>query len=200
MASKRPYSSVVEADEPETQVKHHGGHHPEPADSDTDKVEAGTRAGEPTQLATPGGMGDLVDPDGMQGSRFSGPVLSGPVDGAGLPGIALLHKRAKILFSHGSFNVPVLFPPSSIVTELVVQIQQSYNGLTPKLNLGTTPNGVDVATVDLSVPPTQVFNNLQTILGSNWTLYLSQAVGAGNTAGKCTALIYYSVPAKTVYS
>lgn len=140
-----------------------------------------------------------IDPDAVQGSRHNGPLLSGaPEDGAA--GIAMLHKRVKILFSYGSFSIPVRFPPSAILTTFVVQIQQSYNGVTPKLNLGTTLNGVDSASVDLSVAPIQVFTNVASVLPSNWTMYLSQALGAGNTAGKCTALISYSVPAKVLPS
>jgi hypothetical protein len=151
-------------------------------------------------LLVPSNMDDLsLDPDAVLGTRHSGPLLSGaPEDGAA--GIAMLHKRAKIYFTNGSFSIPVQFPASSVLTTLVVQIQQSYNGLTPKLNLGTALNGTDVASVDLSVAPTQVFNNIATILPSNWKLYLSQVLGTGNSAGKCTVLISYSVPAKTLPS
>lgn len=152
----------------------------------------------PTQLAAPTGIGDLLDPDAVQGSHFTGPLISGSPDD-GVPGIALLHKRAKITVSNGNFSIPIRFPPSSILMQVVVQLQQTYNGATPKVNLGTTPNGTDIASVDVSVAPTQVFNNITTILGSSWTIYLSQVVSAA-TNGKCTVLITYSVPAKTIFS
>jgi hypothetical protein len=153
-----------------------------------------------TKLAVPSSIDDLtLDPDAILGSRSSGPLLSGaPEDGAA--GIATLHKRAKMTFANGSFSIPVRFPASSILLQMVAQIQQSYNGLTPKLNLGNTLNGLDIASVDLSVAPTQVFNNITSVLGSNSTIYVSQVVGAGNTAGKCTLLISYSVPAKALSS
>lgn len=148
-------------------------------------------------LAAPTTPAALIDPDGQLGTRFFGPVMSGPL--GQLAGIASLHKRAKITFANGTFSVPIQFPPSTILDRLIVQIQQSYNGTTPHINLGTTANGVDIATVDVSVAPTQIFQNLTTIMGSSWTIYLSQALTAATT-GKATVLIYYSVPAKTVPS
>jgi hypothetical protein len=140
----------------------------------------------------------LVDNDGVLGTRFSGPILSGAPNKPGLAGIAMLHKRVKITASLGAFSgIPLVFPASSVLTTLVVQLQQTFNGTLPKFNLGTTPGGLDVATIDLSVAPTQVFNNLTTILGSNWTIYASLVNGA-STLGKATILISYSVPAITV--
>lgn len=143
----------------------------------------------------------LVDPDGVIGTRFSGPIMSGAPNKGGIAGIAMLHKRAKITAQMGAFTgIPLVFPASSVLTTCIVQLQQTFNGVTPKFNLGTTPGGLDVATIDLSVAPTQVFNNLTTILGSNWTIYASLAIGVGATTGKATVLISYSVPAMTVIS
>lgn len=142
----------------------------------------------------------LIDPDGIQGTRFSGPVLSG-APGDGIAGIATLHKRVKITASLGAFNgVPISFPPSSILIKLVTQIQQTFNGVTPFLNLGTTPGGQDIAHIDLSAGPTQLFQDLTTILTSSWTIYASLAITGTTTQGKATILIEYSVPAKTVSS
>ena len=145
------------------------------------------------------GIDDLqLDPDAVLGSRHTVPLLSGdPADGSA--GIATLHKRAKITVSNGNFSIPVRFPPSTILLQMVAQVQQVYNGTLSKLNLGTTLNGTDVGTVDLLTGPTQVFANISTILPSNWTIYLSQVLG-GATQGKCTILISYSVPAKTIPS
>jgi hypothetical protein len=50
------------------------------------------------------------------------------------------------------------------------------------------------------VAPTQTFQNITSILGTSWTIYLSQVLGTGNTTGKCTVLIFYSVPAKVLWS
>jgi hypothetical protein len=155
-------------------------------------------APEAPALLAVGGLGDLLDPDAIQGTRFSGPLLSGAAED-GAAGIVILHKRAKITFSHGNFSVPIRFPPSTILDKYLVQLQQTYNGTTPKINIGTTLNGLDVANVDVSVAPTQLQNPIATILPGSWTLYLSQVLG-GSTAGKATVLIYYSVPAKTVQS
>jgi hypothetical protein len=155
---------------------------------------------EVTALA-PNTIDDLaLDPDAVQGSRHTGPLLSGaPEDGAA--GIAMLHKRAKIsVTQHGNFSIPVHFPASAILVTYVVQIQQSYNGTLAKINLGTTLNGTDIANVDVTVAPTQVIGNITSVLGSTWTIYLSQVIGAGGTAGKCTVLITYSVPAKVLPS
>jgi hypothetical protein len=138
-----------------------------------------------------------LDPDAVQGTRFSGPILSGPVDGTAA-GIVPLHKRFKLTFANGTFSVPVVFPASTILDRLVIQLQQSYTGTLPKINLGTALNGVDIANVDVSVAPTQIFNNLTAILGSTWTIYLSQAWTGSPTTGKATVLIYYSVPAKAL--
>jgi hypothetical protein len=138
-----------------------------------------------------------LDPDAVQGTRFTGPIMSGPIDE--VAGIVLLHKRFKLSSAYGTFTVPVRLPPSAILMTLVVQIQQTYNGTTPKLNLGSTPNGLDIASVDLSVAPTQVFNDLTSILGSSWTFHVSQAL-TGATAGKATVLITYSVPAAAMPS
>jgi hypothetical protein len=144
--------------------------------------------------AAPGDLGDLFDPDAVLGTRFSGPILSGPMDG-GAAGTAILSKRAKVTFANGSFSgLPIVFPASTILINLVTQLQQTFNGTTPKLNLGTTPGGLDVASIDLSVAPTQLNQNLTTILGSTWTIYLSLVLG-GSTAGKATGIILYSVPA-----
>jgi hypothetical protein len=142
------------------------------------------------------GVNDLqLDPDAVIGTRFTGPVMSGaPEDGAA--GVAVLHKRAKITFAHGNFSVPVRFPASTILLNYIIQIQQSYNGTTPKINLGNTLNGVDIVSTDVSVAPTQVFGNFG-ILGSTWTIYLSQVV-TGATTGKATVMITYSVPARTL--
>ena len=136
-----------------------------------------------------------IDPDAVQGTRFSGPVMSGaPEDG--VAGIAMVHKRAKITFANGNFSIPIKFPASAILVQWIVQIQQSYNGTTPKINLGNVVNGVDITSVDVSVAPTQTYGNFG-ILGSSWTIWLSQVLG-GSTAGKCTVLITYSVPAKAL--
>jgi hypothetical protein len=146
------------------------------------------------------GFDDLtIDPDAVQGSRHFGPILSGdPADGAA--GIAMLHKRAKITVAqHGNFSIPVRFPASTILVNYIVQIQQSYNGTLAKINLGNTQNATDIANVDVTVAPTQVYGNFG-ILGSNWTIWLSQVIGAGGTAGKATVIITYSVPAKTIPS
>jgi len=155
----------------------------------------------PAVVAAPNTIDDLsLDPDAVQGSRHSGPLISGaPEDGAA--GIATLHKRANITVAqNGAFSIPVRFPASSILLQFVVQIQQSYNGTLAKINLGTTQNGSDIANVDVTVAPTQVFNNITSILGTNNTIWLSQVIGAGGTAGKCTVLISYSVPAKVLPS
>jgi hypothetical protein len=154
-----------------------------------------------TQFATPVGVDELtLDPDAVQGSRHVGPLISGaPEDGAG--GIAVLQKRVKIsTVQHGSFSVPVRFPASSILLNYTVQIQQSYNGTLAKVNLGTTLNGTDIANVDVTVAPTQLTSNITSVLGSTWTIYLSQVIGAGGTAGKSTVLVSYSVPAKVLPS
>jgi hypothetical protein len=153
------------------------------------------------EAVTPFAVGSLdeltIDPDAVQGSRHFGPILSGdPADGTA--GIAVLHKRAKITFANGNFSVPVRFPPSTILFNYIIQIQQSYNGTTPKINLGNTLNGVDIVSTDVSVAPTQVFGNFG-ILGSTWTIYLSQVVTAATT-GKATVMITYSVPAKVIPS
>ena len=154
-----------------------------------------------TPLVVPNTIDDLtLDPDAVQGSRHAGPLISGaPEDGAA--GIAILQKRAKITVAgNGNFSIPVRFPASSILLNYAIQLQQSYNGTLAKINLGTTLNGVDIANVDVTVAPTQLFGNITSILGSTWTIYLSQVIGAGGTTGKCTVLISYSVPAKVVAS
>jgi hypothetical protein len=91
----------------------------------------------------------------------------------------------------------VRFPASSILVQAICQVQQVYNGTTPKLNLGTALNGLDIFTQDLLTGPSQYFGNISTILGSTWTIYLSQVV-TGATQGKATILITYSVPAKAM--
>lgn len=155
--------------------------------------------GAPVQQAVTD-VSSLIDPDGAVGTRFSGPIMSG-IPGKGLAGIAMLHKRFKVTAATGAFSgIPIQFPPSSILTILVTQLQQTFNGLTPHLNLGTTPGGSDIASIDLSVAPTQLFQNLTTILTSTWTIYLSLAITGATTQGKATMLIEYSVPALTVPS
>jgi hypothetical protein len=138
-----------------------------------------------------------VDPDAVQGSRHIGPLLSGaPEDGSA--GIAILHKRAKLLFSQTITNVPIRFAPSSILTQVIVQVQTAYNGTTPVVNIGTSLGGSNVANQTVAAQG-QFFTNVNAILPSDWTVYLSQ-VGGGSTAGKCTVMILYSVPAKTMSS
>jgi hypothetical protein len=146
-----------------------------------------------------------IDPDAIQGSRHAGPLLSGaPEDGSA--GIAMLHKRAKLTVANGNFtgavgpggSLPFRFPASTILTTAVVQVQTAYNGTTPFVNVGTTPGGTNVLNQALGVQG-QFFTNINAILPSDWTLYLSQVLGA-STAGKCTVLISYSVPAKTIAS
>lgn len=151
----------------------------------------------PTQLAAPTDLSDLVDPDAILGTRFGGPLMSGALED-GAAGICLLGKRAKITAATGAFSgLPIKFPASSILINLVTQIQQTFNGVTPKLNIGTTPGGLDIATIDLTVAPTQLNTNLSTILGSSWTVYLSLAITGATTQGKATTIIFYSVPALT---
>jgi hypothetical protein len=144
-------------------------------------------------------IGDLLDPDAKIGTRFTGPVISGDSDD-GVPGIAVLHKRAKFTFATGNFSFALRFPPSSILMQNILQIQQSFApSTTAKLNLGTTPGGLDIVSIDLTVAPTQVTNNMATILGSNWLIYVSYVTtGAAATAGKATFLLTYSVPAMVV--
>ena len=172
------------------------------ADRITEPEETETDVPVERLIATPfavNGLGDLLDPDARIGTHFSGPVMSGGKD-LGAAGIAVLHKRAKIVSTYGAFSIPIKFPPSSILTQYMVQLQQSYNGTLAKINLGTTLNGTDIANVDVTVAPTQIFNNITSILGTSWTIYLSQVPGAGATQGKCTVMVFYSVPGKAIWS
>ena len=138
-----------------------------------------------------------LDPDAVLGTRFGGPILSGAPDISPVAGIAQLHKRFKILASYGAFNLPVVFPPSTILTRYFVQIQQSFNGTLAKLQLGSASNGSDIANVDITVAPTQTDTTITSILGSNWTIWVSMGGGA-STLGKLTLLVFYSVPAQTL--
>jgi hypothetical protein len=161
--------------------------------------EADSKIIAPPQVSTfavPTSIASFLDPDAKLATAFKGPVISGDYAKDGVPGIAMLHKRAKIDFTYGNFSIPVKFPPSAILTQYMVQIQQSYNGTLTKINLGTALNGVDIANVDVTVAPTQLLNNITGILGSTWTIYLSQVLGAGNTQGKATVMIFYSAPAQ----
>jgi hypothetical protein len=149
------------------------------------------------EAPAPFSLGDLLDPDAIQGTRFTGPILSGDFGEAA--GIVLLHKRARITFANGNFSMPVKFPASAILIQLVVQVEQTYNGTAPLLNLGTNLNGSDIASKPLNVAPTHTFDPITTLLTSSWTIYLSQVL-SGSTTGKLTALIMYSVPAKALPS
>ena len=154
-----------------------------------------------TPLAAPGNIGDLLDPDAVQGTRFTGPVISGNADD-GVSGIAVLHKRAKFTFQTGNFSFAIRFPPSTILLQNVLQIQQSFAGSTTAvLNLGTTLNGLDIISMDLTQTPTQLTNNMATILTSTWQIFVNyKTTGPAATAGKATLIITYSVPAKVVPS
>jgi len=114
----------------------------------------------------------------------------------GAAGTVILSKRAKVSAATGNFTVPIRFPASSILINVVVQLQQTFGGTAggAHMNLGTTPGGLDIATIDLTVAPTQINQNLATILGSSWTIYLTMT-GVVAGAGKATGLIIYSVPA-----
>ena len=169
----------------------------DPKDPSGNDPSAAPAAALPAQQAVTN-LGSLIDPDGVLGTRFSGPIMSGPPE-AGVAGICTLHKRFKVTAQTGAFTgVPITFPASTILMVLVTQLQQTFNGLTPHLNLGTTPGGTDIASIDLSVAPTQLSQNLATILPSNWTIYASLAITGATTQGKATMLITYSVPAKTL--
>jgi hypothetical protein len=146
-------------------------------------------------LLTPTDIASFDDPDAKLGTHFKGPLISGNYPHDGVPGFALLHKRAKIDFTYGNFSIPIKFAASTILTQLIIQVQLVYNGLTPKLNLGTALNGLDIFSQDLSVGPGQDFFNIVTVLASPWTIYLSQVLGVGNSQGKCSALVFYSSPA-----
>ena len=146
-------------------------------------------------------IGDLLDPDAVQGTHFTGPLISGNMDD-GVPGIAVMHKRAKFTFQTGNFSFALRFPPSAILLQNVLQIQQSFAGATTAvLNLGTTLNGLDIISMDLTVAPTQLTNNMATILGSTWQIFVNyKTTGPAATAGKATLMITYSVPAKVIPS
>jgi hypothetical protein len=143
--------------------------------------------------AAPTSLGQLIDPDAVQGARWTGPLLSGPMDQAA--GIAVLQKRAKFTSANGSFSIPIVLPASAIPLAVYTQIQQSFNGLTPTLKIEVTQGGATLcANIDLSAAPGLVTTPITGNLTSNWTFFLTVALGTV-TQGKATVMINYSVPA-----
>lgn len=195
MAKNPTHSGGTGTMEPPIHERHQ---HQHPRLDDTTKEEDPVIVAPPSGLTVPGpraitDASNLIDPDAIPGTRFSGPILSGPMDqGAG---IAVLAKRARFTYQNGSFSVPILFPASTILMRSLVQIQQSFNGTTPTIKLELTQGGsVLVGPVDLSVAPTQVQADIAGMLTSAWSAFLTMTL-AGATQGKGTIVITYSVPA-----
>jgi len=154
----------------------------------------------PVQLAAPSGIGDLsLDPDAIQGTHFTGPVLSGPNDQVW--GIAPLFKRAKFTVSNGSFNIPILLPNSAIPLAVYTQIEQSFNGTTPTLQYEASQGGALMigAAIDLSQTPRLVTTPITGVITSSWTIWMHVTLTAA-TLGKATVMLLYSVPAKALPS
>jgi hypothetical protein len=150
----------------------------------------------PAALAVPTGPGDLAfDVNAVQGTRHAGPILCGdPADG--VAGIVMLAKRYVVTVANSNFSIPIQFPIGSLVTQMIAAVSTAYNGTTPLLNLGVVQNGTSAASLALGAAA-QVFANVPVALPASGILWLSQVLGA-STAGACTVLILYNVPAKTL--
>src|SRR6516162_2603183 len=148
----------------------------------------------PTPFAAPTLKTLMIDPNAILGTRFAGPVLSGNPLISPVAGICQLTKRLRILGGYGTFSLPLVFPAGTILTRYFTQIATSFNGTLPKINLGITANGTEIASIDPSVAATQTDTLITLVLAKPWTVYVSVA-GTGITSGAVNLLLFYSVPA-----
>ena len=136
----------------------------------------------------------LIDPSAQLGTRFTGPILSGPTDQS-VPGVARMEKRLRFTSANGNFSVPIPMPPGSILLGVQTFMEQAFNGTTPTVKLEATTGGTAITgAIDLTAATgTLVTTALTGALPANGIFYITAALG-GATAGKASMMISYSVP------